>query len=268
MRLLKVEIRRALHRRVVWVLIALALTGCAAAGVIAFISSSGMAAADLAEESHPAVMASWADLSEDSALLMAALFLMMGGLFGGASVTGAEWRAGTVATLLTWEPRRARAHLSRIGACALLAAAISTLLQIVWLAAFTPTAIARGITDGVDAAWWFDVATGVGRVSLLTAAAATLGASVATIGRNTAFGAMVVFGWLTVGEGILRGLRPSIANHLLAENIGTVVSWSALDGNGPARSPGVALVALLAYLAIVTGAGLVGFVRRDVTGAS
>jgi len=40
MSLYVVEMRRALHRRVVWVLIAIALVGCTAAGLIAFFDSA------------------------------------------------------------------------------------------------------------------------------------------------------------------------------------------------------------------------------------
>ncbi len=47
MNLLVVEMRRALRRRVVRVLILIALVGCAFAGVIAFLSSSGKTLAEL-----------------------------------------------------------------------------------------------------------------------------------------------------------------------------------------------------------------------------
>src|SRR5207248_5209971 len=57
----KVEVRRALHRRVVWVLIAVALAGIAILGVIAFATSSDLNAAltHAKGDHHPAIMADW-----------------------------------------------------------------------------------------------------------------------------------------------------------------------------------------------------------------
>ena len=46
MSLYVVEMRRAVHRRVVWVLIAIALAGCAAAGLIVFFDSAGRTVAE------------------------------------------------------------------------------------------------------------------------------------------------------------------------------------------------------------------------------
>jgi hypothetical protein len=266
--LLGVEVRRALHRRVVWTLIALALTGCAVTGVIAFITSRGMTSLEVVTGHHPAAMATWWDFNEDGALGTAAILLLLGGLFGGASVIGAEWRAGTITTLLTWEPRRVKAHLTRLGACAACAIAISALLQAVFLMALLPAVLTNGSTTGIDGAWWAGLAATVTRVSLVTGAAAVIGASFATLGRNTAFGVMVVAGWLMVGESIVRSLRPSFARHFLAENIGTVVPWASLGQSGANRSPGGAAIALVLYTGLAVVAGLVSFTRRDVTGAT
>src|SRR4029079_9965827 len=112
---------------------------------------------------------------------------ILGGFFGGASVAGAEWRAGTITTVLTWEPRRVRLHLTRTAACAILAALISLVLQSVFLAAFLPSVFAHGSTAGVDAAWVSSLVIAMLRSSLLTAMAAMLGVALATLGRNTAF---------------------------------------------------------------------------------
>src|SRR5207253_1003532 len=157
MNLIVVEMRRALHRRVVRVLIVLALLACTAAGIIVFVDSAGKTLAELqvGSEQHPALMRNWWIAGTgDGALMISLFFLLLGGLFGGASVTGAEWRAGTVTTLLTWEPRRARVHLSRTAACAILAALISFALQAVFLASLLPAVIANGSSAGTDAGWW------------------------------------------------------------------------------------------------------------------
>src|SRR4051794_28990401 len=132
MRLIGNEMRRALHRRVVWVLVLLAVIGIGLLGVVAFVDSAGRSVAELgADGTHPAIMADWwASGHEDGILLIAGLPLLLGGVFGGASVVGAEWRAGTVTTVLTWEPRRLRLHVARVAACTALATLIAFVLEV------------------------------------------------------------------------------------------------------------------------------------------
>jgi hypothetical protein len=109
------------------VLVVIALVGCAVAGVLAFLTSTGRTVGELqADGDHVAILANWwVPGSADGMLLLALFFLVVGALVGGATVAGAEWRAGTVTALLTWEPRRVRVHLARVVACTMLAAAIA-----------------------------------------------------------------------------------------------------------------------------------------------
>ena len=58
----------------------------------------------------------------------------------GASAVGAEYRAGTVTTILTWEPRRTRLLLARIGAAVI----VGMLLFVVVHAVFIGGVGARG----------------------------------------------------------------------------------------------------------------------------
>jgi ABC-type transport system involved in multi-copper enzyme maturation permease subunit len=271
MNLYVVEMRRALHRRAVWMLIALALIGCVAAGIIAFVDSAGRSLAELHAngQSHPAVMRDWwISGTADGALSIASLFLLFGGLVGGASVGGAEWRAGTMTTLLTWEPRRARVQLSRCAACATLAALISLVVQVVFLSALLPATLANGSTAGLDRPWWTALLAAMARTSLLTAAAATLGSALSTLGRNTAFALVTVFAWITVAEGLIRGLRPGLARLLWAENIATVVQWASLDEVRFHPGPATALLTVAVYVAVIVGGATWAFARRDVASAS
>src|SRR4051794_15500826 len=78
-----VEIRRALHRRLVWILIGLALVGIALLAVIAFVSSSDLnpLVAHARGEHHPAIMADWWIAGEpDNVLSVTSVFLLMGAL--------------------------------------------------------------------------------------------------------------------------------------------------------------------------------------------
>jgi hypothetical protein len=271
MNLFIVEMRRALHRRVVRVLILIALIGCAFAGVIAFTSSAGETLAQLQVNghTHPAVMRDWWIAgSGDGALAISGLFLLLGGLIGGASVAGAEWRAGTVTTVLTWEPRRVRLHLSRTAACGILAAVIAIALQILFLASFLPATLANGSTAGLDAHWWIALVAAILRISLFTAIGAMLGVALATLGRNTAFPLVAVFAWIVGVEGVIRGLKPSLARFLWGENLTTVLRWAQLDNVSFRRGPIVALVTITLYVSVIIAAATFVFRRRDVASTS
>ena len=271
MNLLAVEMRRALRRRVVRVMILLAVLGCVVAGVIAFTSSAGKTLAELhiRGHTHPAVLADWwiAEKS-DGIVLMASLFLLMGGMFTGAAVAGSEWRAGTITTVLTWEPRRVRLNLARTAACGIVAFGVAIALQVVFLACFLPAVLANGTTVGIDADWWLALLAVVARTGLLTSIAVILAVALATLGRNTAFALAVVFAWMAVIENVIRNLRPGLAPYLWAANIGTVVPWRQVKNVEFTRSPVVALVTIVGYTVILVALATITFQRRDVAGTT
>ncbi len=270
MNLLLVEMRRALHRRVVRVLLLLALLGCLIAGAIAFGSSAGKTIGEMRHgDTHPAVLTDWwVSGSADGQLSIAFFFLLMGGLFGGATVAGAEWRFGTVTTVLTWEPRRLRLHLARTASAGILAFVISFLVQMVFLASFLPAVFANGTTAGADTDWWLQLLEAMTRVSVLTAGAAVLAVALATLGRNTAFALAAVFAWFVVIEGVVRGLEPSLKPWLWAENLATVFTWAQLNRDDLTRSPAIALGTVLLYVGVVVTAGAATFHRRDIAAAT
>lgn len=271
MNLLVTEMRRALHRRAVRVLIAIALFGCVLTGVIAFVSSAGKTTLQLRleEGGHPAVMTDWwIPGASEGMLSIAMFFLFLGAFFGGATVAGGEWRAGTVATVLTWEPRRLRLHAARSASATVLALGISFVLQVIFLTAFVPAVLANGTTDGVDGSFWWGLLGAMGRTSLLSAAAALLAVALATVARNTAFAVIAMFTWLMVVEGLIRGLRPSWAEWLWAENLGTVMAWARLDADGLQRGPLTATATLLVYVAIIVVLAGTSFQHRDISAAS
>ncbi len=270
MNLLIVEMRRALRRRAVRVLVVIALLGCALAGAIAFGTSAGKTVVEMREDGiHPAVLTDWWVAGTGEGMLSVALFfLLLGGLVGGATVAGAEWRFGTVTTVLTWESRRLRLHCARTASACILAFVISLLLQVVLLAAFLPAVLANGTAAGADAGWWLALLGAMARVSLLTAVASVLAVALATLGRNTAFALVAVVAWVAVAENLVRGLKPSLQSWLWGENLATVFTWARPDGEDFTRSPALALATLLVYLGIVTAIGAGAFHRRDIAGAT
>jgi hypothetical protein len=60
------------------------------------------------------------------------LFILMG-LIADASFIGAEYKAGTIGTLLTWEPRRLRVLAAKLAAAAITAALVYLAFQVVLL---------------------------------------------------------------------------------------------------------------------------------------
>jgi hypothetical protein len=268
--LLTIEMRRALHRRLVRALVLLALVAIVIAGLVEFFASADLDLAALAaNQGHdPAVMTDWWQRDGDAVIAIAAFFLMMGGLLGGASVAGAEWRAGTVSTVLTWEPRRVRLHAARAGSAGLLAAVIALALQGLLLLAFVPSVLAHGTTAGADATWVTSLVLATARVALLTGLAAVIGVSLATLGRNTVAAIVVAWGWLAIAEGMIRGLAPEHARWLVGENAAVVLTWAGLDGDQPSHSPLVASITLLALSACIAVVSTVAFQRRDLAAAA
>jgi hypothetical protein len=269
MNLLVVEMRRALHRRVVWGLVGLALALCALGGVISYVDSRDLNVLLLERtgQTHAAVMEHWwIPGGGDGILPIAAIALLLGGLIGGASVAGAEWKAGTVTTVLTWEPRRGRLHAARTASAGLLAFVIALGLQVVFLAAFVPSVVAHGSTGDIDGAWWLGLVAAMVRIAAITACSAVIGVSLATIGRSTAFAIVTAWVWLAVGEGIVRSLAPDQGRLLLGESSTTVLAWARLDTDHAVLDVWPALGLALVYVTILTAIGTASFLRRDVAG--
>jgi ABC-2 type transport system permease protein len=265
--LLVIEMRRALHRRFVRVLVLLGVLAIVVAGVVSFFTSADLdVAAMAAKDQHaPAVMVDWWGADDgDSALAVAAFFLAMGGLIGGASVVGAEWRAGTVTTLLTWEPRRLRVLGARIGATTVLAAVIACALQVLLLAAFLPSVVGHGTTAGVDGEWVWSLIGAIARIGAVTGLAAALAAALATIARNTAAAVVAPFVWFALVEPLVRGLAPERARWLLGDNATVVLNWSAFDHDHGTFSPLVSSLLAVVYAAALVTLSAIAFRHRDV----
>lgn len=293
--LLLVEVRRALSRRLVRVLVLLAVVACGVLSValLATVEPVEQAPAPLplttcvpppgstvcavplppdAAETVPtgpaALVNLWNPARDEGNLFVAATFLLMGALVAGASMVGAEWKAGTIDTLLTWEPRRERVLAAKLAANGLLAAAISVALQGVFIAAFLPLVLVRGTTRGADASWALDLSGGVARIALATGLAAVLGGALANVGRNTGFAIGVAFAWISVGEGVIRGLRPRLQTWLVAETIGRFVTARPLSGVSGGHSTVEAGLLLALYIGSVVGVATFVFLRRDLSGAA
>jgi ABC-2 family transporter protein len=261
MHLLGIEIRRCLARKLVRWLVILAVVAC----VLTAIFSYRAAVQD--ESTNPFQLVELHEPGE-SILGIGAFFLVIGAAVGGASMIGAEWRAGTFVTLLTWMPQRRRVAVTKLAACGLVAATIALVLQVLFLASFLPASLGPGTTGGVDAEWARAVAGTVVRVACITGLVAVFTASVAMIGRSTAAALGVLFGYMMLFENLLRAWKPWSARYLLGENGARFIVGVELEDVDFTRSTTAAALTLVGYATLTATIAIVTFWRRDLASAS
>jgi len=257
MRMIGIEVRRCFARRLVRGLVALALLGCALTAVLVYRSAAHDQTTDvfrLAELHRP---------PQDSILGLVAFFLVFGASLGGASMIGAEWRAGTFVTLLTWEPRRRRVAVAKLAACGGVAAVIALVLQGVFFASLLPAALGPGTTEGVDAEWLSSIGGGGVRVACMTGLVAVFMAAVAMIGRSTAAALGFAFGYIILVENLLRAWKPWTGRFLLGENTARFVNGVELPDVEFTRSTVSAGLTLVFYAALMAAVAVGSFWRRD-----
>ena len=245
--LLASELRRFRSRRLVKVLTLLEVLAIVIAGVIVYITQEYE-------------LASFPNTLRGSSLVLLSVGWMLG-----ASAIGAEWHAGHVTTILTWEPRRGRVILAKILASLTSVLVLSMAVQALLGIALAVDAAGRGSTAGADAAWLAESAAVAFRVALLSTIFAGFGFALAAAGRNTAVALGAGFGYLVIVENLVRGLRPEWTPWLLTDNAAMFIIGS------PTEFPllGHTVVEAGAYLAVIGVALLLGaaglFRMRDVT---
>jgi ABC-2 type transport system permease protein len=222
------------------------------------------------------------DVLHSAALIGALVALLLS-----ASFIGAEWQAGTLASLLMWEPRRQRVNAAKVGS----AVAGSVALAVVGAALLVGVAALVAATRGTFAsvasdhrtvahfagASWGTAARGV----VIVALAGALGAGLAMLLRRTVAALGVVIGYLVVGEAVIGSLQHGeVRNHLLGAHLAALLNgryrWFAPTATSDggisfgtnhthvlhALTAGLELTAVAA--AILALAAL-AFQRRDVT---
>jgi ABC-type transport system involved in multi-copper enzyme maturation permease subunit len=245
-RLLASELRRFRSRRLVRALVALELLAIVATGVIVLLTQEY----DL--------------VGLPDVLMGTSLVLVSVAWVLGASAIGADWHAGHVTTILTWEPRRGRVMLAKIIASLTSVFVVSLTIQALLGAALAVAAAGAGSTTGADAAWLAESAGVALRVALLSTIFAGFGFGLAAAGRNTAVALGVGFGYLVIVENLVRGLRPQWTPWLLTDNAGLFIVDSPIDFPMLGRSTvgaGLYLAAVGAVL-LLAASGL--FRTRDV----
>ena len=209
------------------------------------------------------------------------------GLILAASLIGAEWQAGTFASLLTWEPRRLRVAMAKVTAVVVGSLAIATVATALLLGVESLVAAAHGTfaTLHVDAppqphfaeqTWAM-----AGRAALVVMLVTGLGAALALLMRHTVAALGVAIGYLIVGEGIIGSLRHhDVRHHLLQSRLDALLNGH-YEWFLPIREPDGSIgfspnhmavvhalqagLEALVVLAVLLAIALVILQRRDVT---
>lgn len=148
----------------------------------------------------------------------------------GASFIGAEWRSGSFATQLTWEPRRIRVMAAKAFAAIAVSFVVVMVLQALLVGALFPSALYHGSTAGTNAAFWRSFTYLGLRSGALAAAAALAGFALAAIGRNTAASLGAGFFYIAIIEGAIVGNFVAKARPwLLVRNAVIFINNTRLD---------------------------------------
>ena len=258
--LLDVEARRYVARRMTRVLTLIAVIAIALIAVLVFANASD------APGEMPRARELWKDGSDPGILDAFSLVWMLLSFIVGASFVGAEWRAGVMTTLLTWEPRRARVFAAKALVAGGLGGGLVILLNVIVSLALWPTFVFRGTTGGLDAEFWWGILGTLVRGGVVGATLALVGFAVASIGRNTAAALAGVLTYFIVIESILRGLRPGWSRWLLLDNLAIVSTGSsgAADTDFASSLLGAAVI-LAIWVGSLLALAATAFIGRDVT---
>jgi hypothetical protein len=270
MRLLTTEILRLSRRRMVfWMFLAmigLTVTVCVINTLISETSSTDpdrvMRLVDLWLSRDAADLL---DGQREQAITTTSVLCYLLLIVLGASAVGAEYRAGTVTTVLTWEPRRVRLLLARFAAVAVVALVFFLAIHLLFVAGWALGASLRGSTDGADGGFWRDLVFVVLRASMIAGVFAVMSAAIATLLRNTAGAMGVWFGYLIAIEGILRANVDETIPWTLIISTAAFYGWERLTEAGHAVTGAAGLLHLALFLVVLGGAAIAVFARRDVT---
>ena len=211
-----------------------------------------------------------------------ALVVVLLGVVIGASLAGADWSSGTMTTILTWEPRRARVLVVRTLVAVAVVVVIAIALQVVFCVAWLLSTAIAGTTE-IDAGFAGDTLGPLVRIAGVTGVFAAVALAVATIGRSTVAGIGILFGYLVVIEGFVAGLWHALPPWLIVRAATVVVSETPLvdqtatatygpdgqlieaGGAGVLLGVGEAWLLLGAYAVVLVGAAIALFRVRDVS---
>ncbi|GAA1658888.1 ABC transporter permease [Fodinicola feengrottensis] len=251
MRLVRVEIRRLFARRLTWASVVVVLV---LVGLLVGANAYNARGHYFFSASAPILIR-----------ICAALFAMVA-LVIGASFIGAEWTQGSMASLLTWEPRRLRVFGSKLLGLWLGSIAIGLLVFGLALAINYLAARRFGQIGPMPAVLQHELLMSTGRGIALALVGGAVGFAIAYATRLSSAALGVGLGYAVVGEIGVRLVDPHAERWLVSNN---VTAWlnngtSIAGSTSPLTvwQGGIYLGAIALALLIVSAAL---FARRDVT---
>ena len=217
------------------------------------------------------------DLAEDNKALLAGITagLAILALLIGATFIGAEWAAGTVSTLLLFQPRRTPVWLAKAVAVFLGTAVPAALLIAIGFGARYAIARQWGVAD-VPPEVFSNLAWMGARAALVVGLAALGGYAVVMGLRHTAAVLGLVLGYALAGEAVLRMVWDSserwlLSNHLIAfigDGVKRRIYPEFCQGRCRPQVIEITMADAALYLGVLTGLALLAswvvFSRRDV----
>lgn len=202
----------------------------------------------------------------DQVLRATAALLVIAGFLVGASSVGADWQAGVMAAVLTWESRRWRVAGARLIALVSSLLLVAVAWEMLLGLSLVPYTALRHTADGTGGEW-LRMITGLGaRIAIVGAAAGAVGFALALVGRGSAVALGTGFAYVVVFENVVgsqfKPMRPWL---VLWNAIVFAKGRFAAGGDVPGRSVLAAAALLAVYLAAIVGAAGVVFRRRDVS---
>ena len=187
----------------------------------------------------------------------------------GASAAGAEWAAGTMQSLLYWEPRRVRVVAAKILGLLVVTAAVVIAAEALFTVGALLAAQTRGTTAGLTSAVWTSHLLLLLRAIGVAAFAGILGFAIAFGTRITAAAVGVGFIYFAVLEQLLSVWKPWLGRYLIAPLLGGWLNWGfnaeSSDGQPLTLSGQRAGITLTLYVAAILTAATIWFRQRDVT---
>jgi hypothetical protein len=219
----------------------------------------------------------FADHAKD--LLTASAYLFMAvGLVTAASAVGAEWQAGTFASLLTWEPRRQRVLAAKLLAPTLAMGVLTAVCAAVLEAGAALAAATRGTLDLTTGRLVEQVVVMGLRIVGLVMLVTLISGAIAAFTRHTVAVVGVVLGYLVAGELVGGIVSPWWRDHGLVPHLLAFVNGKVLYYAVPPRGvdpntwhgerylhAGAAALIVAAVAVVAVAVASVTMSRRDVT---
>ncbi|MCF6508206.1 hypothetical protein E9549_12430 [Blastococcus sp. MG754426] len=193
----------------------------------------------------------------------------------GATWIGAEWSTRTIVALLFWVPRRLKVIGTKAAVLALAALALGVLAQLGWLAMAWVLDALVGTDDPLPDGFWSGLLAVQARGVLLAVLVGLIGFGLANLTRNTGAALGVAFVYFAVVENALRIWDPMVDRWLVVSNSVALVApggfrvFDHSESSSSGEPPSYLLTNLhgglvvTAFAAVVVGAGVWLFVRRD-----